>query len=69
MALRKLSIGSGEPIDWDKDYPNLSQANQLLASLAEYCKVPCTLKEYAGKKYIDSATVESIFQKLEKLLK
>lgn len=65
MALRKLQLG-GTPIDWDKDYPSLSAANQLICSLAEFYGIPVTLGEYQGKKFPDRSVIMALHAALEK---
>ena len=57
--MRKPTSSTGTQIDWDKDYPELSKANQLIASLAEALKIIPLIREYEGRKYISN--IDEIF--------
>ena len=58
-TMRKPTSSTGTQIDWDKDYPELSKANQLIASLAEALKIIPLIREYEGRKYISN--IDEIF--------
>ena len=66
--LRALTARStGEPIDWDKDYPNLGRAHQCLAAAAEKLGVTPKVDTYKGNLYLTN--VEEIHTALGNALK
>ena len=62
--MRNLTAkSSGEDIDWDVDYPNLSRAHQFVASAGEALGVTVKVDTYKGNTYVSN--VEEIFNALK----
>ena len=67
ITMRKLTVkSSGEDIDWEVDYPNMSKAQQLVAAAGEKLGVAVKVATYKGNTFVTN--VEEIHAALEEAL-